>query len=125
LRQAITEDLTAKSPLQRYEELESDVRERLEAELKAAIEAEYRRQRGDMLTVLHWWLRDVWLQTMRLPEDLKTFANLAEATREVAARPTPEQALENLSLLETTQRRLFTNVQEALTLEVGLLSLHL
>ena len=28
------------------------------------MEAEYRRQRGDFLLALQWWLRDVWVQTM-------------------------------------------------------------
>ena len=40
-------------------------------------------------------------------------------------RLTTRQAQENLSVLEQTQRLLHTNVQEALTLEVGLLKLQL
>ena len=37
----------------------------------------------------------------------------------------PDQARENLEILERTQRLLYTNVQEALALEVGLLQLKL
>ena len=43
----------------------------------------------------------------------------------VARRISPNQAMENLQLLEQTQRLLFSNVQEALALEVGLLKLKL
>jgi hypothetical protein len=40
--------------------------------LKAAIEAEYRRQRGDFLLALQWWLRDVWVQTLFKVQSLKS-----------------------------------------------------
>jgi len=43
----------------------------------------------------------------------------------VAKRISPKEALENLQVLEQTQRLLHTNVQEALALEVGLLKLKL
>jgi hypothetical protein len=43
----------------------------------------------------------------------------------VAGRISTKQALENLQVIEQTQRLLQTNVQEALALEVGLLKLNL
>ena len=43
----------------------------------------------------------------------------------VAGRVSPQQAMENLQLLEQTQRLLASNVQEALAVEVGLLMLKL
>ena len=43
----------------------------------------------------------------------------------IAHRITPAQAQDNLQVIEQLQRWLFTNVQEALALEVGLLKLHL
>ncbi len=64
LRARIEESLTARSPLQRYEDAEKELREKWEEELAAAVEAEYRRQRADLLVVLQWWLRDVWLRTL-------------------------------------------------------------
>ena len=45
------EELTARSPLEKYDDVEKELRERWEDELKAAIEAEYRRQRADLLLV--------------------------------------------------------------------------
>ena len=64
VRASIDETLTARSPLEKYEDAEEELRDRWEKELKAAVEAEYRRQRGDFLLALQWWLRDVWLQTL-------------------------------------------------------------
>jgi len=128
----IEENLTARSPLQQYQDAEKDLMQKWESELSAAIEAEYRRQRSDLLALLQAWLRDVWIEcAVRSPEStagsegqLLNFPRL-EGTRRVAARISPAQATENLEVIEQLQRWLFTNVQEALALEVGLLKLRL
>lgn len=124
MKSGIEESLTARSPLQRYDDVEKDLRDRWEDELTAAIEAEYRRQRADLLAIVQRWLRDVWLQTLSAGQGLLNFPELASAG-DVARRIKPAQALENLQIIEGTQRLLHTNVQEALALEVGLLKLHL
>jgi DNA polymerase-3 subunit delta' len=124
IRTRVDEGLTARSPIQRYEDVEKDLRERWEDELAAAIEAEYRRQRADLLLLVQWWLRDVWLHSQAVDGDLVRFPQIAGAEA-VAQKITSRQALENLQTLEQTQRLLHTNVQEALALEVGLLKLHL
>ncbi|MGD0745763.1 MAG: hypothetical protein ABSA45_11475 [Verrucomicrobiota bacterium] len=135
IRARVGETLTARSPLQRYEDVEKDLREKWEDELAAAIEAEYRRQRADLILLVQWWLRDVWLSTLRSStatdapapaagDPLLNFPRIAGAEA-VARRLTPRRALENLQILEQTQRLLHTNVQEALALEVGLLQLQL
>jgi len=113
------------SPLEKYDDIEPKLRERWEDELTAAIEAEYRRQRNEVLLALQWWLRDVWLQTVSMGREFLAFPKLAEASRTVAARLSPEEARENLDTFEQLQRLLATNVQEALALEVGLLKLKL
>lgn len=128
LRQAIEEALTARSPLQQYKDAEKEWIEKWEDELAAAIEADYRRQRGELLAVLHWWLRDVWLHALGAAgadsATLLSYPQLAGADR-VGRRITATDALENLRILEQLQRRLHTNVQEALALEIGLLKLRL
>ncbi len=124
MKTAVDEELTAKSPLEKYDDVEKDLRDRWEDELKAAIEAEYRRRRGELLLGLQWWLRDVWLHTLASGREFLSFPD-ADGTANVAKRITSHQARENLRVMEQTQRLLFTNVQEALTLEVGLLKLHL
>jgi DNA polymerase III subunit delta' len=64
VKTSIEETLTARSPLEKYEDAEDKLRDKWEEELKAAVEAEYRRQRSDFLLALQWWLRDVWLHTL-------------------------------------------------------------
>jgi DNA polymerase-3 subunit delta' len=123
IRSRVDESLTARSPLEKYDEVEKDLREKWEMELAAAIEAEYRRHRADLLLLVQWWFRDVWLHTLAAGRDLVKFPTVSGAEA-VARRITPRQALENLQTLEQAQRLLHTNVQEALTLEVSLLKLH-
>jgi DNA polymerase-3 subunit delta' len=123
IRSRVNESLTARSPLEKYDEIEKDLREKWEDELAAASEAEYRRQRADLLLVVQWWLRDIWLHTLTAGKDLLIFPKISGAET-VARRITPRQALENLQTLEQTQRLLHTNVQEALALEVSLLKLY-
>lgn len=136
MKTAIDESLTARSPLQRYPDVEKDLREKWEEELEAAIEAEYRRQRTDLLAIVQRWLRDVWLTAMSEgrgsrvegktggARDLLNFPEL-DGTGKVAQRISAKDAVENLQIMEGTQRLLHTNVQEALALEVGLLKLNL
>jgi len=124
LRARVDETLSARSPLEKYTDAEKDLREKWEEELKAGIEAEYRRQRAEVLLLLQWWLRDVWFWTLAAGEELLHLPQIAGAD-EVAKRISSRQAQENLSVLEQTQRLLHTNVQEALALEVGLLKLQL
>lgn len=145
MKSSIEEALTARSPLQQYKDAEQDQVERWEGELTAGIEAEYRRQRADLLGVMQWWLRDVWLHTLArqgvkadgkgeraqsaespsvASAGLLSFPQMAGAER-VAQRITAKEAMENLHLMEQLQRWLGTNVQEALALEVSLLKLRL
>jgi DNA polymerase-3 subunit delta' len=123
IKTRVEETLTARSPLEQHDEIEKDLREKWEDELKASIEAEYRRQRADLLLLVQWWLRDVWFHTLATGKSLLNFPDIA-GPETVARRLTPHQAMENLQTLERTQRLLHTNVQEALALEVGLLKLH-
>ena len=125
MKAVIEETLTKRSPLERHPDIEPGLREQWEEELKAAIEAEYRRQRAELLGGVQWWLRDVWLETLRVGRELFAYPPLADAAQAVARRLSPPQAMENLRVLEETQRLLATNVQEGLALEVGLLKLKL
>lgn len=124
MKAEIEKRLSERSPLERYEDADKDLRDKWEDELAAAIEAEYRRRRSELLLTVHWWLRDVWLYCLRPTQESLSFPQLAGTPR-LAQRLTPRQALENLRALEATQRLLHTNVQEPLALEVGLLKLHL
>jgi hypothetical protein len=139
IKEATEETLAARSPLQQYEDTEKSLKEKWESELAAAVESEYRRQRSDLLTILQAWLRDIWIRTLArepafssgassdkgvAPLQLLNFPEV-EGGDVIARRLTPGQARENLQILEQLQRLLGTNVQEALSLEVCLLKLHL
>ena len=123
IRAGVDESLSARSPLEKYDEVEKGLREKWEKELAAAIEAEYRRHRADLLLLIQWWLRDVWLHTLATGRELLKFPDIPGAET-VARRINPRQALENLQTVEHAQRLLHTNVQETLALEVSLLKLH-
>ena len=82
-KETIEEALTARSPLEKYEDVEEELKDKWQQELKAAIEAEYRRQRGDFLLALQWWLRDVWVQTLNKAQ--RPGAKVPGATPEVQA----------------------------------------
>jgi DNA polymerase-3 subunit delta' len=133
MKAAIETSLTARSPLQTYKDAEKELQDKWEDELAAAIEAEYRRQRADLLALIQWWFRDVWLETLgsagkpnkaQINASLLNFPQMA-GTQRVAQRLSSGEALTNLQVLEQLQRWLGTNVQEALALEVGLLKLRL
>ncbi|MSU31512.1 MAG: hypothetical protein EXS25_02405 [Pedosphaera sp.] len=124
-REGIEERLTAASPLVHYPDATPDQRERWEDELAAAIEGEYRRLRGEYLSALQAWLRDVWLIVCGAGTGLLFLPELSTLTSSVAARINDRQALANLEAWEGTQGLLHSNVQEALALEVGLLRLSL
>jgi len=124
IKAAVESSLKARSPLAKYEEVEAELQEKWEQELEAAIEAEYRRRRASLLADLQTWLRDVWLQTLAVEQELFSFPELS-GTQQVARSITARQAMENLRILERTQWLLGGNVQETLALEVGLLKLHL
>jgi DNA polymerase-3 subunit delta' len=115
--------LRERSPLEQQEDVEPKLRDKWEAELKAAVEAEYRRLRADYLTGLQWLFRDVWVRTLGGGADLLALPELAGSTEVLAGRCDSAKAYENVQMLSRTQRLLETNLQEALVLEVALLRL--
>jgi DNA polymerase III subunit delta' len=125
LRATIETQLQERSPLERYDDLEPELKERWEEELKAAVEAEYRRQRSDLMAGLQWWLRDIWLQRLPAGASSPAFPRFESSSKALAGRISTFDAMENLRVMERTQWLLDTNVQEALALEVGLLRLKL
>jgi len=125
IKEQVSETLSKRSPLERYDDLEPKMRDRFETELDAAVEAEYRRQRTELLAGIEWWFRDVWLHTQNLEASAVTFPELAPLAKAVAGRLTSQGALANIHTIEKTQQLLATNVQEALALEVAFLGLKL
>lgn len=123
VRAGIEKALSAASPLETHEDAENSLKEKWEDELKAAVEAEYRRQREGLVLAVQWWMRDVWLRTLGLGREHLLLPELAAATDQLARRLSGAEAMENLRVLERLQSLLGSNVQEALALEVSFLKL--
>lgn len=125
IKEAVENTLTSSSPLARNQDAEPRLREKWEDELTASIEAEYRRQRGEVLLALEWWMRDIWLWKSGVQEESLTFPDLREKVMTIADRISPREARENIELLESVHSLLGSNVQEALALELSVLRLAL
>lgn len=123
LRSEAEAQVEARSPARQYKDADPALREQWEDEAKAAVEAEYRQRRSQSLQLLQHWFRDVWLVSLGQPESFLALPEVAAETRSLASRLTPDRALANLRLIEETLGLLYTNVQEALALEVALLRL--
>lgn len=124
-RESIESRLSKSSPLERYSDVDPKLRELWEVELKAAIESEYRLERGQLLVLLEWWLRDLWLVSSGHEGIALRYPEWEPATRSLGSRIRDEEAAENLNTIERLQRQLASNVQEALAIEVGFLRLKL
>ena len=125
LREEVEKELSARSPLEHYEDVDPHLREKWEDELSAGVEAEYRGRRTDLLGGIHGWLRDVWMASLKLESVVWNYPDLAAAAKTVASKITTTQASDNIKEMEKNRRLLESNVQEALAMEVSLLKLKL
>ncbi|MGC8742962.1 MAG: ATP-binding protein [Verrucomicrobiia bacterium] len=125
IRTAVESEFSSQSPEKKYSEVELDSQllEKLEKEIKASIEAEYRNRRLELFKAIQWFFRDVWLHTIKGSAELLALPHLKNYTSKIANRISPESAKENIEIIEECQRMLFTNVQETLIVEVTLLRL--
>ncbi len=121
LREMTRARIEAETDLDQYAELEPRAREKLEKEMEARIEGEYRAQREQVLEIVYGWFGDVLLQVVGVDRSLLAHPDFAEASRRAADGLTYEQASRNLEAVEGIREALFRNVAEPLTLEVGLL----
>jgi len=121
LKQGVQEEL--RPPGEGEEPMEPEARKEWEAQVTAVVEAEYRRERERFLSILLWWLRDLWIATEGVGPEAFRVPELAEWTQILARNLSPQQARRNLQEWESALRILNTNVQEALILEVALLRL--
>lgn len=121
LKEEIEARISALSPIEKYPDADPVLVKKWEKELSAAIEAEYRFRRKEVLAAMEWWMRDIWLHTLGVSGDLLSFPTLAEQARKIASRLQDADARGNLLEIERLQRILHTNVQEAIALEVTFL----
>jgi DNA polymerase-3 subunit delta' len=113
----------AELDLDRYEELEPKVRERLEEQMEARIEGEYRAAREQVLEEIYRWFGDLLLCVEGADDPLLAHPEQAATARRIANGLTVPQACHNLEAVEQIRDSLSRNISETLAFEVGLLKL--
>lgn len=109
--------------LDRYEELDPKVRERLEEQMEARIEGEYRAARERLLEEFYNWFGDVLLCAEGAEDALLAYPDQSAVTRQVAAGLTYLQVCRNLDAIERARDSLSRGISETLALEANLLKL--
>lgn len=99
--------------LDRYDEMDPKTRDRLEEQIAARIEGEYRAAREQVLEDIYRWFGDLVLSTTGAHAD----------PLPAAKHFTYEQACAGLDAIEQVRDSLQRNISEALALEVGFLHL--
>ena len=124
IRKPIAERLEAEADLDRYEGLEPDARERLEAQLAARIKGEYRAARGLVLEELYSWFADLLLCVQGADEQLLEHRDMIGGLRRAAAGLNYERANANLEAIEQARESLSRNISEVFALEISFLKLN-
>jgi DNA polymerase-3 subunit delta' len=115
--------IEAEADLERYEELEPGLRDRLQEQKEARIEGEYRAERERLLEELYSWFGDVLLAAEGVDESLLAYPDQAATTRRLAAGLTWPEACRNLDAIDRIRDSLSRGISETLALEVDLLKL--
>ena len=113
----------AEMNLDRYEELEPKVRERLEEQLEARVEGEYRAVRERVLEEMYSWFGDLLLCAEGADDKLLAHPDQAPAVRRAATGLTYLETCQDLEAIEQIRDSLSRNISETLAFEVGLLKL--
>lgn len=120
---SIRSRVEAEANLDRYEELDTKVRERLENQIEARIEGEYRAAREQMLEEVYSWFGDVLLCVEGADKKLLSHPDMIGSARRTAEGLTYAEACSKLDAIEQIRDSLQRNISEPLALEVGLLKL--
>jgi DNA polymerase-3 subunit delta' len=123
LRDELRRGIEQEENLDRYEELDPKVRERLERQLEARVEGEYRAAREQVLEELYAWHADLLLCVEGAEPHLLEHADQAGLLQRRAAGLDYARAAGQLDAIEQAGDALSRNVSETLALEVGLLKL--
>ncbi len=123
LRDETRQRVEAEENLDRYDELDPKVRQRLEEQMGAHIEGEYRAAREQVLEELFAWFADVVLCVEHVDKKLLEHPNQLPALQRAATELTHAQASANLDIIDGMRDALIRNISEPLALEIGLLNL--
>lgn len=123
IRAEIRQRAEVEDNLDRYDELEPKVRERLEDQQEARIEGEYRAAREQVLEEIYGWYGDLLLSVERTDKDLLEHPDQLATLQRFAGNLSYARATGNLDAVEQIRDSLLRNISEPLALEVGLLKL--
>lgn len=123
VREEIRQRIEAEEDLDRYEEIEAKTRERLEDQMEARIEGEYRGAREQVLEEIYRWFGDLLLCVLGADKTLLSHPKALSALQTAAQGVTYPQACTWLDACEQVRDSLQRNIPETLALEVGLLKL--
>ncbi|HUJ11560.1 MAG TPA: DNA polymerase III subunit [Verrucomicrobiae bacterium] len=123
IRERTRQFVEAEVNLDRYEELEPNIRERLEDQREARVEGEYRAAREQVLEEIYSWFGDVLLCAVGAEDHLLARPERALEARRAATSLTDRQAIQNLEAMDQIRDSLARNISETFAMEVGLLKL--
>ena len=107
----------------RWNELEAEARGKLEDQLEARIEGEYRGRREEVLEEIYAWFADIVLCAAGAEEPALTHPQHHDVLQKAAAQINYDKAVAHLEAMERIRDAMSRNVNEPFALEVGLLKL--
>lgn len=116
-------EVAERMQIEKFADADPDYLEKLEKELEAAVEAEYRQARADLLRAASVLIRDLNVLACGADPKLLLLGSREAQLRKVAAGLTSEWLTDRIEIIEEVQANLRQNINEALALEVGLLKL--
>jgi DNA polymerase III gamma/tau subunit len=125
-KKRIEPEIEQRLQLERYRDAaDKEWKEKMEEEMAAQIEAEYRRSRAALVVTMDWLLRDLLMCAQNGNDGAKGLfhRDRRDALRALAAKLTLERALDNLAAIEDLHDQLERNVNESLAFEMTLLRL--
>lgn len=123
IREVKETEVAERMQLEKYSDADPDYREKLEKECDAAVEAEYRQSRADLLKAASVLIRDLNVLACGADAKLLVLRSREAPLRKLAAGLKPDWLTDRVEIIEEIQANLRQNINEALALEVGLLKL--
>jgi DNA polymerase-3 subunit delta' len=123
IREAKESEVSARMQLEKYADADPDYREKVEKELEAAVEAEYRQARADLLRAFSVFFRDLNVLASGADKKLLLLPENEAVLRKIASGYSAEWLTDRIEIVEDIQANLRQNINEALALEVGLLKI--
>ena len=123
LKEEIRQAVETEANLDRYDNLDPKTRERLETQLEARIEGEYRAAREQVLEELYSWFADVLLCVEQADTGLLEHPGELDMLCRAATNLSSVKAGANLDAIEQIRESLSRNITETLAFEVALLKI--